>query len=88
MDRLSGVLLAYVLFGLVSLGFDVGAPIFTSLQVIVFEALMVLLFMAARASMLADTWGAEPAWLARIRAELEWMLAPPGGSSADAPHTI
>ncbi len=78
-DRLSGVLAAYVLFGLVSLGFDIGAPIFTSLQIIVFELLMVLLFMATRASLLADTWDAEPAWLARIRAEMEWTLAPLAG---------
>lgn len=78
-DRLSGVLAAYVLFGLVGLGFDVGAPIFTSLQIIVFESLMVLLFMAARASLLADTWDVEPAWLAHIRAEMEWTLAPLAG---------
>jgi hypothetical protein len=74
-DRLSGVLVAYTLFGLVSLGFDFGAPLFTSLQIIVFELLMALLFIATRATILLDAWGEEPPWLARIRIEMEWALA-------------
>lgn len=76
LDRLAGVLAVYVLSGVVSVGLDFGAPLFTSLQVIAFELLMVLLFMATRASVLTDAWGELPPWLARLRTELEWALAP------------
>lgn len=76
MDRLTGVLTAYVLVGVVSIGFDPSAPLFNSLQVIVFELLMVVLFMVTRATVQMDLWGEEPAWITRSRTELEWALAP------------
>ena len=73
-DRLSGVLLAYVLFGVVSVGFDLGASLFTSLQVIVFELLMALLFIATRMSLLSKAWAEAPWWLARIVWQVKWWL--------------
>ena len=75
-DRLTGVLLAYVLFGLVSLALDLGAPIMASVQVIGFEVLMALLFMATRASVQGSAWGDAPPWLERIASEVGWLLAP------------
>jgi O-antigen ligase len=75
LDRLAGILAAYVLVGVVSVGLDIGAPLLTSLQVIAFEVLMVLLFMATRASILTDGWGELPGWLTRLRTEVEWTLA-------------
>lgn len=75
-DRLSGVLLAYVLFGVVSIGFDPGASLFTSLQVIAFELLMALLFIVTRASLVSKAWTEAPWWLARIIWYVKWRLTP------------
>jgi O-antigen ligase len=86
LDRLTGVLVAYVLFGVISVGLDVGAPLFTSLQVIGFELLMVLLFMVTRASILTDGWGELPPWLAHFRTELEWKFAPLAGRLRMSSH--